>query len=209
MKTKFTPNEIMSNRGCYERSDVKKLSFIGNSEISIDIILNSEIPIKDKFWFLLNNCEFTPLQKKLWFIGLAEITLEIYENKYPNNKAPREAIQAAKDYLNNLISRDELIIKRKNAYAAADAAYAAYAAADDDADTAVYAADDDDADTAAYTAAYAAYAAAADTAVYDDADAVYAAYAVYAAAAADWETKGKRFQTALLVFTKEFINSNL
>ena len=25
MKTKFTPNEIMSNRGCYERSDVNKL----------------------------------------------------------------------------------------------------------------------------------------------------------------------------------------
>ena len=45
MKTKFTPNEIMSNRGCYERSDVNKLSFIGNSEIDINDILDSEIPM--------------------------------------------------------------------------------------------------------------------------------------------------------------------
>ena len=188
MKTKFTPNEIMSNRGCYERSDVNKLSFIGNSEIDINDILDSEIPINDKFWFVRNNCEFTLLQKKLWFIGLAEITLEIYENKYPNNKTPREAIQAAKDYLNNLISRDELLIKRKNAVAAV--AVAAYTV---DATTAYTAADA----AAAYTA--------------DAADAAYTytdAAAATAAEAADWETKGERFQTALLVFTKEFINSN-
>ena len=186
MKTKFTPNEIMSNRGCYERSDVEKLSFINQSEININEILDSEIPIKDKFWFVRNNCKFTTLQKKLWFIGLAEITLEIYENKYPNNKAPREAIQAAKDYLNNLISRDELIIKRKNATAAYAVAY-----------------------DAVYAAAYAAALYAADAADDDAYYAAYAAYAADAADAADRETKEERFQLALLVFTKEFINSNL
>lgn len=176
MKTKFTPHEIMSNRGCYQRSDVEKLSFISKPEIDINDILNSEISIKDKFWFVRNNCEFTTLQKQLWCIGLAEITLEIYERKYPNNKAPREAVQAAKDYLNNLISRDELLIKRKNA------AYAAYAAA------------------AAYYAADA-----------DAADAAYAAAAYYDAAAyaADACRTKEKFQIALLVFTKNFINENL
>ena len=34
---------------------------------------------------------------------MAETVLEIYEKKNPNKKAPREAIQASKDYLNNLI----------------------------------------------------------------------------------------------------------
>ena len=62
---------------------------------------------------------------------MGEIVLEIYEKKYHDNKAPREAIQAAKDYLNNTgITLEELRIKRNAAYAAyaAAAAYAAYAA---------------------------------------------------------------------------------
>jgi len=91
---------------------------------------------------------------------IAESVLPIFEEKYPNDSRPREAIEAARAWSNG---------KGTNAAAAAAAAAAAdtyaayaYAAAAD----AAYAA-------AAASAAYAAYAAAADT---------YAAYA-YAAAA--------------------------
>jgi len=97
-------------------------------------------------------------------IYAAEQVIGIYEKKYPNNPAPRNAIKAAKAVLKN-----DTIENRK---AAAAAAYAAYAAA------AAYAA-------YAAAAAYAAYAAAADAAYAAyAADAAYAAYAAYAAAAA-------------------------
>jgi len=90
-------------------------------------------------------------------IFAAEQVIEIYEKKYPDNKKPREAIEAAKKVLENDTKENR------------DAAYAAYAAA--------YAAD------AAYAAAYAAYAAA--YAAYAAAYAAYAAaYAAYAADAA-------------------------
>jgi hypothetical protein len=104
-------------------------------------------------------------------IYAAEQVIGIYKKKYPDDKRPRKAIQAAKAYLKNPT------LKNKNAAnAAAYAAYAAYAAAD-----AAYAA----ANAAAYAAAYAAYAAAdAANAAYAAADAAYAAAnaAAYAAA---------------------------
>jgi hypothetical protein len=100
----------------------------------------------------------------------AEQVIDIFEKKYPNDKRPRQAIEAAKRVIDNDTEEN----RRAAAYAAADAAYAAaYAAAD-----AAY---------AGYTAytAYAAHAAA-DAADAADAaaDAAYAALAAYAAYAA-------------------------
>jgi len=96
-------------------------------------------------------------------IFAAELVLYIYEKKYPNNKAPRQAIEAAKKCLSNPTTEN-----KKAAAAAAAAAYAyadAYAAA---AAAAAYA--------YAADAAYAAYAAyAADAYAADAADAAYAA----------------------------------
>ena len=65
----------------------------------------------------------------------AEQVLDIFEKKYPGDKRPRKAIEAAKKYLKNPTE--------KNKNSAADAANAAYTAAN-----------------AAYTAANAAYTAA-------------------------------------------------
>jgi len=66
----------------------------------------------------------TTLEKKWFAIGCAEVVLSIYEAKYPDNKAPREAIEAAKDYLNDKCTIEFLKEKRSAA------AYAAAAAAD-------------------------------------------------------------------------------
>ena len=90
-------------------------------------------------------------------IFAAEQVIDIYEGKYPNDKRPRNAIEAAKAYLKN---------PSKKTKAAAEAA--AYATA------AAFAADA--AGHAACAAAYTAYAAA-DAAAYG-----YAAYTAYAAA---------------------------
>jgi len=96
----------------------------------------------------------------------AEQVIDIYEKAYPNDKRPRNAIEAAKEYLKNPSKKTKAY-----AYAAYTAAYAAaYAAAY----IAAYA--------AAYTAAYAAAYTAAYTAVYT---------AAYAAADADERRKMK------------------
>ena len=103
----------------------------------------------------------TKKQAVLIAVFTAECVLDIFEKKYPDDKRPRNAINAAKAWLKNPCK------KTKNAAAAAyiaiyTAAYAANAA-----------------DTAVAYAAYAAYtAAAAATAVFTP---VYAAYATKAA----------------------------
>ena len=206
MKKELTKAYISSERGCYSKEQVEALSFIKKKEepTIIDVV-ESEIPLKDKFWFVINKCELTERQKQDIAIACAEIVLEIYESKYPNDKAPREAIQAAKDFLAGKITIDILRSKRNavvyaanaaaNAAAyAADAAYAANVAA-------AYAADAADAANvaAAAAAAYAANVAAANT-----------AYAANAAAlkAISKTTLKKDFAKLLLNFLLDFINKN-
>jgi len=105
----------------------------------------------------------------------ARSVLHIFEERYPEDKRARRAIEAAEAWLD-----DPTAYAAYAAYAA-DAAYAAYAA---NAAYAAYAAN-----AAAAYAAYAAYAAA---------DA-YAAYAVYAAAyAANATSSGLHFLVSLL-----------
>ena len=70
---------------------------------------------------------------RLFAADCAEFVLPIFEKEYPNDDRPRKAIQAARDYANGLMSREQLAA----AWDAADAAWdAAGAAAWDAADAA-------------------------------------------------------------------------
>ena len=109
-----------------------------------------------------------------WAADCAERVLRLYEARYPDNPAPRQAIQAARDFVSGLIDKDA-------AYAAAYAANAAYAYAD--AANVAYAYADAAAARAAAAAAAAAARAAAAAAAVDDAAAAYAAAAAATAAA--------------------------
>jgi hypothetical protein len=105
-------------------------------------------------------------QSVQYAIFAAEQVIDIYEGKYPNDKRPRNAIEAAKAYLKNPSKKTKAY-----AFAAADAAFDAADAAAADAAVA-----------AAYAAADAAFAAADATAAAADATAAAAAYAAgYAA----------------------------
>jgi hypothetical protein len=163
MKT-FTKEFMQENCGCYSEEQLQACSFMKQGSISLSSIIQSEIPLKDKFWFVCKKVA-TIVENKQMAIECAETVLPIYESGYPENKAPRETIEACKLYITGRIDLDALLLKRRAAAAAAvDAA----------ADDACYA--------AVYAAVYATYAA------YDDAYAAYdAAYAAYAAvdAAAD------------------------
>ncbi len=63
MKTEFTAKYIKENKGCYKLSQVNRLSFIKNSVITINDIINSEMPDKDKIWWLLNKCNWSSTEK--------------------------------------------------------------------------------------------------------------------------------------------------
>ena len=123
-------------------------------------------------WILPRYMDHT--QQVQFAIFCAEQTIKIFESKYPTDKRPRLAIQAAKDFLAG----------KSTAYAAANAANAAYAA-----HAAANAAGAADAAYAADAAADAAYAA--DAAADAASDATYAA-ADAANAAATWSATSNR-----------------
>ncbi len=58
MKTTFKPEYIREHKGCYTSEQVDALSFIKKPIITLEDIINSEIPFKDKIWFLWTQCDF-------------------------------------------------------------------------------------------------------------------------------------------------------
>jgi hypothetical protein len=70
----------------------------------------------------------TKEQRVQYAIFAAEQVIHIYEKKYPEDKRPRQAIEAAKAYLENPCAKTKAAAAAA-AYAAYAAAYAAYAAA--------------------------------------------------------------------------------
>jgi hypothetical protein len=118
---------------------------------------------------------FNKKQKVMYAIFAAEQVIDIFAKKYPDDKRPRLAIEAAKNYLKNPST------KTKNAAAAAADAYATAYAATADAAAAAAAAADVYATADAYAAA-AAYATA-DATAYAAAAYAYATAAAYAYAA--------------------------
>jgi hypothetical protein len=107
--------------------------------------------------------QWTKKDSVAFAIYAAELVIDIYEKKYPGDKRPRQAIEAAKKVLKSDTKKN-----RNAAYAAAYAAYAADAAADAAAYAAAYAANAAAyaADAAANAAADAAADAAANAALY-------------------------------------------
>ena len=198
MQTIYSSKFMQDNCGCYSEKSGKLEKYIlkGRKEISYLDILNSDIPLKDKYWFFCRKI-FTKEQNKQIAITLAEIVLPIYEEKYPENKSPREIIEAAKLYITGDISLNQLMSKRRAASYAANAAdYADAAAAFYVPYAAYYAASAVD---VAYSAVDAAYYAA---------DAAYyaASYAVDASAAA--ASSDDSYKQKLEKALTNFIESN-
>ncbi len=114
---------MQDNCGCYYTSDLEACSFMASDQIELSSIINSEIPLRDKFWFVCKKINTKEQNQKL-AIDVAEIVLPIHENRYPEDMRVRECIEAAKQYITRYISLEKLIEKRRAA-AAADATYAA------------------------------------------------------------------------------------
>jgi hypothetical protein len=93
---------------------------------------------------------------RLMAYDFAQEALPTWKKYYPNDNRPAEAIQAARDFANGLITKEQLNIARAAAYAASNAA--SYASAAASAAAASYVAADA-ASAAYYVASYASYAA--------------------------------------------------
>jgi hypothetical protein len=121
-----TLNKIKAHSPC-EDGWAKLLLFLNKTEaddepLSIATIIQSN-GISDAVW-ALRAVEGKDKEIRLFSADCAESVLHIYEKRYPNDDRPRKAIQAARDYANGVIGKDELA-------AAGDAAWAAAWAAGD------------------------------------------------------------------------------
>ena len=155
-----TLNKIKAQSPCKNGWDVL-LNHLGKTQaydepLSIATIIKSN-GIQDAVW-ALRAVEGNDKEIKFFAADCAESVLHIYEKQYPNDDLPRKAIQAARDYANGVIGKDELAAARTAARTAArDAAW-------DAAGTAAGNAAGDAARAAARAAKAAAWAAAGDAA---------------------------------------------
>lgn len=83
MKIKFTKTYVINHRGCYNKEQVLNLSFINKRIIKIEDIINSEIPYKDKIFFIWVMCEFN-YKEKLELYNNSEKIQKILSKYYSN-----------------------------------------------------------------------------------------------------------------------------
>ena len=123
-----TLNKIKAHSPCEDGWN-KLLNHLNKTQsddepLSIATILQSN-GISDAVWALCA-VEGKDKEIRLFASDCAESVLHIYEEQYPNDDRPRKAIQAARDYANGVIGKDELdaawVAARDAAGAAARAA---------------------------------------------------------------------------------------
>jgi mRNA-degrading endonuclease HigB of HigAB toxin-antitoxin module len=148
---------------CQDRFDNFKKHYSDFDDDLKEFILLENISYSDKVWVFTRLA--TKMQNVKWSLLCASKVLHLFEEKYPNDKRPRKALEFVENWINNPSDA--------SAYASAAASAAASSAADAAADFA-----------AAYAASAAFAAAAASAAAYASAAASAAAYASSAASSA-------------------------
>ena len=138
MTTTITLKQIRKHSPCQDGWE-KLLEHLGKTKaddepLKFSTILESN-GSGDAIWCLRALPEEHSGKIRYLAADFAERVLHIFEEKHPNDKRPREAIQGVRDYVEGKITLDELKVFRRAAADAADAAadaadYAADAAAD-------------------------------------------------------------------------------
>ena len=129
----ITFNSIKAKEDCYYDYDILSNYLGGDSNYGMDKPISlikclESNTLDDVIWALRATLEDSSSFSKQFAIACAEHVLPIFEEKYPEDKRPREALEAAKA---GTIS-EEILKAADAAYyaaAAAAAAYYAYAAA--------------------------------------------------------------------------------
>jgi hypothetical protein len=131
---KITAKWLHDRNACQDSFDhVKENGYLGLDGISFIEKLIENNRVLDASWLIVR-C-MNKKQCVQYAVFAAEQALHLFENEYPNDTRPRDAINAAKAYIKNPCrkTKDAAYAAYAAAYAAADAAgaaaYAAYAAA--------------------------------------------------------------------------------
>jgi hypothetical protein len=128
MKITTTLNRIKENKPCSD-GWTKLLTFLNKTqaddeELDLLTILESN-GVQDCLWAFQCTDNYDSIYRHI-SADFAESVLYIFEKKYPNDNRPRLAIQAARDYADGKINKEELYSARVAAGAAAwDADWAA------------------------------------------------------------------------------------
>ena len=126
MKKKFTIRDILDFNPCssYTEEKITELfKSVGCKKyVTVDKLFKANIPHNDFFWLILRP-EFIP-ERQLHEIAIwcfERIAQPIWENNYPNDKRPQEAIRIKKLWLDEKATDEELAAARAAAVAAARA----------------------------------------------------------------------------------------
>ncbi len=125
---KISRSTISVLRPCKDRLDNYVKHYADREFTPRQFMGLKHITHKDKLWVAFRSLNQKSIS--LACADIAESVLHIYEKRYPNDKRPRDCIEAVRLYANGNITRETLLERRKDAAAAAyAAAYDAYAAA--------------------------------------------------------------------------------
>ena len=132
MKTTLNAKELRELHACSEGLETFIKAHQENT-VTLSQALDSN-GWDDTWWYISNAyAEFTQEQKNdLHLIGCdwAERTLENFEKQFPEDKRPREAIEAKRKFVKNEITEEELSAAWSAAWSAAEsAAWSAWSAA--------------------------------------------------------------------------------
>jgi hypothetical protein len=116
MKHQFKKEEV--DFGCYfepENCVDRRHEFPESMEIQE--ILNLEIPVEHKFWFVFKNCDLTTKEKQILNLNCAKVNLFQYKSECKKNgwfekKEVAELIGICEQYTNGVISLSEFNEKR-------------------------------------------------------------------------------------------------
>ena len=127
-------NISICNRGFHASENVIHAMGYVSCEVLAKVEVRGEVIRQDdkQVWSemrIVEAYEWTKEDSVKLAIYAAELVIEIYEKKYPNDDRPRKAIEAAKAYLKTPSDAAADAATDAAAYATDAAAYAAYAAA--------------------------------------------------------------------------------
>jgi len=105
MIKEFTHNDLLLRRGCYSLKQACAFCTGRPKIISMNDIMNSDISIKDKTWFLFNETSLTKRESFELVYKIMTIILPIYESGNTDNKNPRLALEDLKIYIDSDYSK--------------------------------------------------------------------------------------------------------
>jgi hypothetical protein len=129
MKEKrVTIDQVMAWSPCYTKEKITEL-FGKRKTLSAMNILDLDIPAKDRVWAALHDDLFEQKDLILLACEFARSTLHIFEDKYPDDKRPRLAIEMAEKVVSGEATEEQAAWAAEAAGAAARAAEEAAGAA--------------------------------------------------------------------------------